>query len=73
MDDGHANTHDAYPGPPEWKNLHDPASWEQGGGTYRGKPGRGIAGAGLSTGDGSILVLLALGALVLCADKKVPR
>ena len=74
MDDGHANyTNDQHPGPPEWKNLSDPESWEQGGGTFRGAPGRGIAGDASATGPGSLVLLCIVGALILFADKKVPR
>ena len=72
MDDGHANyTKDAYPGPPEWQDLSDPDTWEQGGGTFYGAPGRHIAGS--STGMGSLLVLAAIGLFVMYADAKVPR
>jgi hypothetical protein len=74
VDDGHANyTADAYPGPPEWKDLSDAASWGQGGGTFRGAPGRGIAGDATATGGVTMTMLLVLGALILYADKKVPR
>lgn len=73
MDDGHANyTADAYPGPPEWKDLHDPASWEQGGGTFRGAPGRAVAGESAAGGI-SLGMLLVIGAVILYADRKVPR